>query len=96
MPLLENECIRFFFDHQGLLIQITVYGGYKGKFLGRIGIGYILAEAKGFLKYELEQESNDCEYFLPDYPGIIFDLEGWDDDQTPITYISVYQCNATE
>lgn len=94
--ILENECIRFFFDDKGFLDQIAVYGGYKGKFLGRIEIDSILAEAKDFLKYEMEKESNDFEYYLPDYPGIDFLLEGYSDDHTPIRLIAVYKCNATE
>ena len=87
--IIEGESITFFFSKEGILLQITVHGGYKGKFLGKIGIGAILADTKEFLRYKMDDESNDCEFILPDYQGIIIYLEGWSNERTPITHISV-------
>jgi len=89
--ILKCEDIDFFVTkNDNRLYQITIFGKYKGKLLNRITIGNILADTKDIISCEMEKESNDGEFYLPDHPGVSIYTKGWGDDQTPITHISVY------
>ncbi|TYP73168.1 hypothetical protein [Paenibacillus methanolicus] len=87
--IVESEGIDLFFDENLALIQLTAYGTYKGKVLGEVGVGSILADYRDLLEYELIEDDNDCNFFSKQYKGIYFILEGWDDDNSAIKSISV-------
>jgi hypothetical protein len=88
--LLETEGMSFFVRNNQL-IQITVHESFMGKLFGKIGIGSILAEFKDILEYELDEEDNDCRFYSQKYPGINFRLTGWDDDNSPIKFMSIFK-----
>lgn len=88
--IIKSECINFFFDfNTGKLVQISVFGKYKGKFLGLIGIGIILSNLKGIIEYKFDEEDMDCGIEFPNYTGIYVRTKEWS-DESPITHISVY------
>ena len=82
---------RVWFDREsGRALQITVGQGFRGCYLGRIGIGSTLRDVEqiaGPLRDEYDA------YHLERAPGICFELEDiddWDEWTAPIEFISVF------
>jgi len=96
--ILETTGMSFFFDKRGEkpLIQITLFEGYKGSMFERIRIGSILSEFKDELNYTLVEEDNDCAFYSKTYSGLLLYCSGWDDDYTPIKFISINQLSFGE
>ncbi|MGE6228469.1 hypothetical protein [Paenibacillus chitinolyticus] len=88
---ITTNTLKFWVEkEQGRITQITVFGEYEGKFLGKIGIGNRLSDLNDL---DIKWIKEDYVYKLPDYPGICFELEDiddWDELLAPIEFISIY------
>lgn len=80
-----------------IIIQIMVYGSFKGTFMGEFGIGSLLGEIEESAG-ELSYEENGV-YMFETRRGICFELEDiegdwdsvtWFKHNAPIEYISVF------
>lgn len=86
-----NKNIRFFLTNKDCLQQITVYSNYKGKILGKIGIGDKLSNSGGFFEYYTNELDSEGNYYLSGYPGVSIILENWSmGDSSSIQIITVY------
>lgn len=89
--IIIEKNIKFWIDKRNNTItQISVYRNFKGKFKGGIGIGSTLSDVERYIGNWKEQ----CGvYILPEYPGICFELkddDDWNELETPIEYISIF------
>ncbi|MFE4569820.1 hypothetical protein [Paenibacillus chitinolyticus] len=88
---ITTNTLKFWVEkEQGEITQITVFGEYEGKFLGKIGVGNRLSDLNDL---DIKWIKEDYVYKLPDYPGICFELEDiddWDELLAPIEFISIY------
>lgn len=88
---LTTKDIKFWVEkEQEIITQVTVFGEYERKFLGKIGIGSRLSDLNDL---DIRWEKEDYVYKLPDYPGICFELEDiddWDELAAPIEFITIY------
>lgn len=81
----QSECFLqiknadFLLDHNNKVYKITVYKGFKGRFIDKIGIGTMLADIQKYAG-EYYQIGNVLE--LRNYPGICFELSVNNQDKT--------------
>lgn len=82
---------KLWFDLNGYLYQIGVFGNFCGKFRGVIGIQSTLTDVKKHIgEYQREFDT----YILANCDGICFELEDiddWDEEKAPIEYIFVFK-----
>lgn len=96
--VLKTENMLFWIDKKtNNVFQIGVINNFKGKFLGRIGLGSTLTDIQKDIG-EWEEEFDV--YTLPKYPGICFELkdiehneEEWNEWKMPINAIYIYDQN---
>lgn len=87
----QIENAKFWIDDSNKIYQITVFDGFEGRFLNKIGIGSTLKDVETFIG---KWQDNLDVYVLPSYEGICFELkddENWDELNTPIEFISIYR-----
>ncbi|GKS09275.1 hypothetical protein YDYSY3_02750 [Paenibacillus chitinolyticus] len=88
---ITTNTLKFWVEkEQGEITQITVFGEYEGKFLGKIGVGNRLSDLNDL---NIKWIKEDYVYKLSDYPGICFeseDIDDWDELLAPIEFISIY------
>ncbi|TCS94971.1 hypothetical protein [Hazenella coriacea] len=90
--VITDQNMKFWLDKENNSItQISVFGEFKGRFKGVIGIGSNLTDVQRRVgKWEEELDV----YIMPDFPGICFELldeEDWDEWKSPIEFISIYK-----
>lgn len=89
--VLDIGTAKFWIDKTtNLLTQILVYGDFKGRLAGQIGIGSTLRDVQEKIGPWREELGV---YVLDKVDGVCFELrddEDWDQLSTPIQYISVF------
>lgn len=87
---------------QNKVTQIMVFGDFKGRYAGVIGVGSTLEDVESILKKDWYEELDA--YFIKDVPGICFQLtddadDAWDENEdyeiferkAPIGYLSIFR-----
>lgn len=76
------------------ITQILVFGEFRGKLMGCIGIGATLKDVQAYIG---NWEKQSDVYIIPQYPGVCLELkdvedydEEWDEAAAPIENISVF------
>ncbi len=90
-----SDFIFFVSDETQKVYQITVGNNFKGKFLGKIGIGSTLKD----IEENIGKWNDELDvYIIPEHKGICFELKDiedldqeWLEDKMPIEWISVYE-----
>lgn len=91
---IETKDMAFLLENS-IVTQITVFGDFKGKLCGTIGIGSSLTEVKEHIG-DIKSGEFDIvpTYELKDTNGICFELKDdsdWDENKTPIDAISIFR-----
>src|SRR5260221_11415623 len=60
---------------QGRVEQIVVHDGYRGKLMGKIGLGSTIADIERYIGAVEEDEEDNL--VIRDFPGLVFEIEGY-------------------
>lgn len=61
-------------EENGVVVQVMVHDGYRGKLMGAVGLGSTVAELEAQLgEWEEDEEDN---LVLSNFPGMSFEVEG--------------------
>lgn len=66
---------------KGKVETIMVHDGYRGKLMGKIGLGSTIADIERYIG-ALEEDEED-NLVIPDFPGLVFEVEGYFPDYFP-------------
>ena len=59
----------------GRVAQIMVHDGYRGKLMGKIGLGSTIADIERYIG--AVEEDEDDSLVIRDFPGLFFEIEGY-------------------
>ncbi len=60
---------------KGKVEQIMVHDGYRGKLMGKIGLGSTIADIERYIGAVEEDEEDNL--VIRDFPGLVFEIEGY-------------------
>ena len=60
---------------EGRVKQIMVHDGYRGKLMGKIGLGSTIADIERYIG--AVEEDEDDTLVIRDFPGLFFEIEGY-------------------
>ena len=60
---------------KGKVEQIVVHDGYRGKLMGKIGLGSTIADIERHIGAVEEDEEDNL--VIRDFPGLVFEIEGY-------------------